>query len=129
MIGSRFGRQSLLLESQVKLFGRHDFCLLGLLVVNGVRQRFAIIQDGDVFLGIETNGDLGIAQGIGGAFGLDLVDGLVELEGQVFGEGTSFLPGENASQIVFGGEGAMSIDSTSGFFAKAWLKSWRNSGK
>ena len=86
MIRSRFGRQVRLLESQINLLGRNHFGLVGLLVVKGVGQGFVIIQDGNLLLGIHTNGDEGIAQSIGGALGLDLVNGLVELEGQVFGE-------------------------------------------
>ncbi len=122
-MGKRF------LENQVNLFGRHDFGLLGLLVVNGVGQGFAIIQDGNVVLGIDTNGDVGIAQGIGGALGLDLVDGLLELEGQVFGEGAGFLPSENAGEIFFGGQRAMEIDRPSGWFGKALVEILENSGK
>jgi hypothetical protein len=34
-----------------------------------------------------------MAQGIGGTFGLDLVDRFTKLDGQVFGEDTRFLPG------------------------------------
>src|SRR5215211_3706165 len=98
MIRSRFGWQVWLLESQIKLFGRNYFGLLGLLVVNGVGQGFAIIQDGNLLLGIQTDDDLGTAQSMGGALGLDLVNGLVELQGQVFGEGARFLPGEDASE-------------------------------
>ena len=123
MIGSRFGGAMRFgFESEVKLFGRDDLSLLGLLVVNGVRQGFAIIQDGHLFLGVETNRDLRIAQGIRGAVGLNLVDGLLKLDGQVFGKGAGFLPGQNASEIVFGSEGAMGIDGTSRFFAKALVE-------
>src|SRR5215211_4520301 len=86
MVRSRFGWQSFFLESQIKLFGRNNFGLLGLLVVNGEGQGFAIIQDRDVVLRIQTDGDLDIAQCVGGSLGLDLVNRLVKLEGQVFGE-------------------------------------------
>ena len=78
---------------------------------------------------INTNRDLGVAQGIGRSLSLDLVDGLLELEGQVFGEGARFLPSQNVSQIIFGGEGTMEIHIASGGSPKRWLKSWRNSGK
>jgi len=104
------------------MFGRHNLPLSGLLGVNGEGQRFAIIQDGDVVLGSDTHGDLSVTQGIGGAIGLDLVDGLVELEGEGFGQGTSFLPGEDASQVFLGRERTVSIDITSGFFAEASIE-------
>src|SRR5512134_2155769 len=81
MIRSRNGGCSLFLESEVEMFGRDNFCLSVLLVVNGEGQSFGIIQDGDLFIGMDTDGDLGLTQGIGRAFGLDLVDGFVELEG------------------------------------------------
>ena len=72
-------RQSFFIESAIQLFGRNHFSLVCLLVINGEGQWFGIIQDRDVFLGIHTDSDLGIAQGKGGAGGLDLVNGLVEL--------------------------------------------------
>ena len=122
MVRSRLGRQPFFVESQIELFGGYDFGLMCLLVVNGEGQGFAIIQDGDVFLRIHTHHDLGIAQGIGRALSLDLVDGLVELEGQVFGEGPCFLPGENASEIVFGGEWAMQVHIAAWRFGKALVE-------
>ena len=85
MIESRLFGQMLGWESLVELFGGDNLCLVGLVVINGVGQGFAIIQDGHLVLGRETNQDLGLAQGIGGTLGLDLVDGLVKLEGEVFG--------------------------------------------
>ena len=114
--------QRFCLESLAQLFGRDNLRLWGLVVVNRVRQGFAIIQDRNLLLALETNQDLGIAQGIRGALGLDLVDGLVKLESKVFGEGAGFLPGENASQILFGGEWAVQIHSASGIFAKAGVE-------
>jgi hypothetical protein len=44
----------------VEMFGRDNLCLSGLLVEDGEGQRFAIIQDGDLLVGIETNGHLGV---------------------------------------------------------------------
>jgi hypothetical protein len=93
MIRTGNGRHSLFVKRLVEIFGRDDLCLSGLLVEDGEGQRSAIIQDGDFVIGVEADGDLGVTQGIGGALGLDLVDGLVELEGQVFGKGTGLLPG------------------------------------
>ena len=61
MIGTRNGWGSLFLERLVKVFGRHNLGLSGLLVEDGEGQRFAIIQDGDVLVGVETDDDLGVA--------------------------------------------------------------------
>ncbi len=106
-------------KNTVQLFGGDDLSLVGLVVVNRVGQRFAIIQDGHLVLGCETYQHLCISQGIRGAFGLDLVDGLVKLQGQVFGKRARFLPGEDAHKIFFGREGAMKIHRTSRRFCKA----------
>ena len=122
MIGSWLGRQALGLEGEVQLFGRDNLSLPGLLFVNAVRQGFAIIQDRDFFLGVDTNEHLGFAQSIRGAVGLDLVDGLVKLQGEVLGKGASLLPGENSGEILFGGQGTMGIDGTSGFYRKALVE-------
>src|SRR5215208_747505 len=100
MIRTGNGRHSLFVKCLVEMFGRDDLRLSGLLGVDGKGQRFAIIQDGDFFLGVEADGDEGIAQSIGRALGLDLVDSLVELEG----------------------EGAMGIDIASGLLGKASIE-------
>ena len=55
-----------------------------------------------------------MAHGVSGARGLDLVDDLLELEGQVLGEQAGFLPGEDASEVILGCEWAMGIVSASG---------------
>ena len=49
------------------------------------------VEDGDISYGVFTDGDLSIAQGIVWAVGLDLVDDMVRLHGQVLGEGACFL--------------------------------------
>ena len=110
------------MESPVNLLSRNHFSLLGLLVVNRVGQGVAIIQDGDLVLGIDTNSDEGIAQGIGWALGLDLVNSLLELEGEIFGKRAGFLPGQNPSQLVFGRERAMGIHRTSRVHGKALVE-------
>ena len=56
--------------------------------------------DGDGALGIFADGDFGVAQGVGGTQGLDLVDDLLELQGQVLGERAGFLPAENVVQVI-----------------------------
>ena len=122
MIRSRFCGQTLGLESKVKLFGGHNLGLFDLLVINGIRQDFAVVQDRNHILVINTNGDLGVAPGIGRSLSLDLVDRLLELEGQVFGEGTGFLPSEAARQIILGSEGTMGIHGASGLFTEALVE-------
>src|SRR5512133_4118495 len=108
MIGCR--RPALGWQGKVELFGRDNLRLFGLLFVNRIRQRFGIIQDQNVFLSIQTTCDLSIAQSIGGAIGLDLVNDLLKLEGKIFGQAAGLLPGENVGEIVLGGEGTMGID-------------------
>ena len=84
-----------LTDSRIECFGIDDLRLFGLSVEDGVIQGFAFVEDSEAFLGIQTNRDRGMAQGIAGTFGLDLVDGIAKLEGQVFGEDTRFLPGQD----------------------------------
>ena len=78
----------------VDLLGLHDFGLFGLLVEDGVVQGFAFVEDGDIFLIIQANRYSSIAHGVGRVLGLDLIDNLVELQGQVLGENTHLLPAE-----------------------------------
>ena len=94
----------------VDIFRGHNFRLFRLRVENGVRQRFAFVEEGEILLGILADGHDRLAHRIRGALGLDLVDELFELEGQVFRKGASFLPGQNTSQIIFCGEWTMGID-------------------
>ena len=61
MIGSRNGRGSLFMERLVEMFGRYNLRLSGLLVEDSAGQGFAIIQDGDFFIGIDTDSDEGVA--------------------------------------------------------------------
>ncbi len=57
------------LERLVDVFGRYDLRLMGLLVENGVGQRFALIENGYVLVGISAPGHLSLPQGIGGTLG------------------------------------------------------------
>ena len=70
----------------VEGFGIHDFGLADGFFVGGVSEGLVFVKDGDFSFGIFADGDLGVAQGVVRAVGLDLVDDLVELEGQVLGE-------------------------------------------
>ena len=86
VIGSRLVGFRASLQSLVSLFGIYDTGLFGLFVEDGVIQRFALVADGDVSVCIQADGYSGVTHGIRGAMGLDLIDGLVKLKGQVFGE-------------------------------------------
>ena len=67
-----------------------------------------------LFVGIQADSDSGMAQGIGRAIGLDLVDSLVELEGQVFRKRACLLPGQDVVEIVLRCERAMGIEGHCG---------------
>jgi hypothetical protein len=60
-------------------------------------------------LGIFTDGDLSIAQGIVWAIRLDLVDHFVGLHGQVLGKRAGFLMGQDEVQVFIIEQGAMGI--------------------
>ena len=101
MIGSRFIR---LADSGVELLGIDNLRLLRLPVKDGVVQRFVFVEDGDLILCIQADGYSGVAQGIGGAIGLDLVDRFAKLEGQVFGKRACLLPGQDLIEIILLGK-------------------------
>ena len=122
MIGSGLVSLALIEEGLVDLFGLHDFGLFGLLVKNGVVQGFAFIEDGDVSLIIQADSHRRIAHGVGGALGLDLVDDLVKLQGQVLGENACLLPGEETGGVVLRGERAMGVILASGLDCKAAIE-------
>jgi hypothetical protein len=62
--------------------GSHHFSLARELLEEAVFERLVFVEDGDFSFLVFANGHLGIAQGIGRAVGLDLIDDLVELKGQ-----------------------------------------------
>ena len=74
----------LFLKGKVDLLGIDDFRLFGLLMEDGVRKGFALVENGEVVVRIQTDCHNSMPQGIGGARGLDLVDCFAELDGQVF---------------------------------------------
>ena len=73
------------LDRMVDVFSRYDLRLMGLLVENGIGQRFRLVEDGYVLVGISTHGNLGLPQGISGTLGLNLVNDFIELQGQILG--------------------------------------------
>ena len=106
-------------DHRIELLGIDNLRLFGLSVEDGVVQRFALVEDGEVFLGIQANRDSCMAQGIGRALGLDLVDYFAKLEGQVFRERACFLPGQDLVEIVLVCKRAMGIQVTARLDCKA----------
>ena len=103
----------------MEVFCLDDRGLFGLGLIECVRQGFPVVPDGDFIESINTDHDLSVTEGIGGTRGLDLVDGLLALQGQVFGERTGLLPGQDVSEIIFGGQRTMCIDHAAWLFTKA----------
>ena len=95
MIWSRDSRLLLVLEDTIDVFSRDDFGLFGLFVEGGEGQGIAFVEDRDILVGIQGNGNGGFTHGVGRALDLDLVDHISELEGQVVGESAGFAPGED----------------------------------
>lgn len=63
------------------------------------RPRGILVEDGDFALGIFTQHHLGMAQGVVRSVGLDLINDIFRLHGQVFREGAGFLVGEDEVQV------------------------------
>ena len=99
------------------MFVVNNFSLPGLLVEYGELKGFVVVEYLDVVLRINADGNRCAAHGVVRTLSLDLVNNLVELDGQVITEDAVLLPGKNASQIVFACEWAMGIQAAS----------WRNS--
>ena len=106
-------------DLSVQGFAVDDCGLARGLVVKGVRQRFVFVEDGDFSAGVFTHGDLGMAQGVIWPVRLDLVDDLIGLHGQVFGQSAGFLMGEDDVQVIGFEQGAMSVVGTAGLNRKA----------
>ena len=88
VVGSRRLRG---LELMIEGLGVDDFSLAGRLVIDRVGEGLVFVEDSNFSFGILTDRDLSIAQGIVWAVGLDLVDDIVSLYGQVFRERTDLL--------------------------------------
>ena len=83
MIGSGLGRSA---KSAVQVFCQNHLGLMGLGLKEGELQLLIFVADGNFIEGINTDGDLGVTQGVSGTLGLNLVNGVSELERQVLGE-------------------------------------------
>lgn len=102
------------LELAIKGFVIDDFSLAGGILKEGVGEGDVFVEDGDFSLDILTGADLSIAEGIGGTIGLDLVDDLVELHGEVLGEGAVFLIIEDEVQVFGLKQGAVGVMTAAG---------------
>jgi hypothetical protein len=98
-----------LLELLIEGFGSHHFRLARGLLEEGIWEWLVFVEDGDFSFWVFTNGDLGVAQGIGWAVGLDLVDDLVELKGQVFRKDTGFLMSQDPIQVFCLEQGSVGV--------------------
>ena len=94
--GGRFGKR----EAAVEMLGVDHGCLRGEFFEGGESQRLVFVEDHDFSFGIFTNCDGCFLQGVDGTFGLDLVDELVVLQGQVFGEARLPLPSQDPLEVV-----------------------------
>ncbi len=110
MVRGRFMGFALVHEGKVNLLGLNDIGLFGLFVEDSVVVRLTLVEDGDVILSVQADHHGGMAHRIGGAFGLDLIDDLLELEGQVLGENARFLPGHFPPGMMLEGELALSLN-------------------
>ena len=109
-------------DLSIQGFGIYDFGLALGLLVKGVRQRFVFVEDGDFSAGVFTHGNLGMAQGVIGAVGLDLVDDSLGLHGQVLGQSADFLMGKDKIQVIGFEQGAMRIVGTARLHGKATVE-------
>lgn len=94
VVGSGLGGFGELIEIVIEGFGRDNFRLFVLFVMDGEVQGFAFVEDSDLAGRLLADGHLGFAQGVGGTAGLDLIDDLLVLHGEVLGEGAGFLERE-----------------------------------
>ena len=92
------------------------------MVEDGKFKGLGFVENGYLTEGVLADGNLGIAQGISRAVGLDLVDHFLELQGQVLGEGAGFLPGQDVRQIFRGCERTMGIMLAAGRYAKTLVE-------
>ena len=81
-----------LLDIVIDGIGIYDLRLSDGFVESGKIERFLVIEDGDFTMGDLTDNYFGSAKGIGRAVGLDLVDDIVEMDGQILGDCAGLLP-------------------------------------
>ena len=106
----------------IDLFGRYHFRLVFLFLEDGVSEFIALVEYGYPALRILADGDLDFDQCIGGTIGLDLVDDIFELDGQVLGDQTGFLPGQDLVKVLVSQQGPMGIQGTAWRDSKAGIE-------
>jgi hypothetical protein len=83
------------LDFVVKGFGIDELRLAEGFAEGGEIKGFVLVKDGNVTMLILANDDGCFSEGIRGAVGLDLIDDIVVLHGQVLGDGAGFLARKN----------------------------------
>ena len=76
---------ALIAKSQINVLGLNNLSLLCLLMENGIVQRFSLIENFDIVFSIQAHSHGCMLQGISWAFGLDLINSVSKLKGQVLG--------------------------------------------
>ena len=94
--GGWFGQR----QAAVEMLGVDHRRLRGEFFEGGVSKRFVFVEDQNLAFGIFTDRDGRFLQGVDGTLRLDLVDDLVVLQGQVFGEAGRLLPGQDPFEVV-----------------------------
>ena len=106
-------------QNVIDLLGRDHFRLVCLFVENGEVEGVVFVKDGDFSMSVLADDYLGVVQGIGGTIGLDLIDHIFELDGEILGDGARLLPGEDLVEILGSQQGAMGIQGTARLDCKA----------
>src|SRR5664280_1120398 len=104
------------------LFGGDHFCLVFLLLEDGVGEFITLIENADLALIILTNRHLGLMERIRRTIGLDLIDHVLELEGEVFGYKPGLLPGEDLVEVLMSLHRSMSIQGRARLDRKAGIE-------
>ena len=83
----------------IKRFGINDLGLVDRFVEGGEIERLVFVADIDLAKMIFMDGDFGLSQGIVRSLRLDLIDDILVLDGQVFGDRSGFLPGQDQVEV------------------------------
>ena len=91
-----------LLEFGIEGFTVNYFRLMLLFMEHRVIKWVTFVENGNLARGVFTYSDLRLAHGVTRARGLDLINHLVVLQGEVFGQRALLLPGEDQIEILTG---------------------------
>jgi len=119
MVGGRARRFA---EFVVERLAGHEFGLALLSLEDRMLEQPTLVADGNLAVGLLVDRDAGVAQGITRTRGLDLVDDLVVLQGEVLGECACILAGEDHVQVVGGPERAMGVARVGGDDGEALIE-------